>query len=184
MTMQRRLVMLVLGLALAVASLAFGATAHAAPTGAADGGQATLSAYSFIRNQNSGKCLQPKSSYANAVVVQRTCGPWGGMGWALQDVGGGYYWLVNNHSGMCLDLQANSEAEVVPGTLVQQFWCKIEYTSEQWQLVPSTVSGYYHLKNRVKGLCADIRHRSTANDAPLQVIECKYYESAQRFQFL
>jgi alpha-L-fucosidase len=180
----RRLVPLVLAMALTLGSLAVSTTAHAAPPAGADGKAAALSAFSFIRNQNSGKCLQPRSSYPNALVVQRTCGPWGGMGWALQNVGGGYYWLVNDYSGLCMDLQANSEEEVVRGTPVQQFWCNIEYTSEQWQLVPSTTAGYYHLRNRVKGLCADVRNRSTANDAQLQVVECKYYESAQRFQFL
>lgn len=180
----RRLVMLVLGMALSVGSLAFSTTAHAAPRGGPDGKAAALNAFSFIRNQNSGKCLQPKSGNPNALVVQRTCGPWGGMGWALQYVGNGYYWLVNDYSGLCMDLQANSEAEVVRGTPVQQFWCNIEYTSEQWQLVPSTTAGYYLLRNRVKGLCADVRNRSTANDAQLQVIECKYNEAAQRFQFL
>jgi hypothetical protein len=180
MTTRRRLVQLILGLTFALGSVASATTAQAAP--AAPTGDTALSAFAPIRNENSGKCLQPKNSYANAVVVQRTCGPWGGMGWALQDIGGGYHWLVNNHSGMCLDLQANSEAEVVRGTLVQQFWCKIEYTGEQWQLVSSTTPGYYHLRNRIKGLCADIRHRSTANDAVLQVIECKYNESAQRFR--
>lgn len=180
----RRLMPLVLATILSIGSLTVSTSAHAAPPGGPDDKAAALSAFTYIRNENSGKCLQPRSSDANALVVQRTCGPWGGMGWALQNIGGGYYWLVNNYSGMCMDLQANSEAEVVRGTLVQQFWCNIEYTGEQWQLVPSTTAGYYHLRNRIKGLCADIRNRSTANDAQLQVIECKSFESAQRFRFV
>lgn len=180
----RRFVLPVLGLVLSLGSLMPGTSAHAAQRNGGDGKVAGLSAFQFIRNENSGKCLQPKSSYQNAVVVQRTCGPWGGMGWALQNIGGGYYWLVNDYSGLCMDLQANTEEEVVRGTLVQQFWCNIEYTGEQWQLVPSTTPGYYHLRNRIKGLCADVRNRSTANDALIQVIECKTHESAQRFRLV
>jgi alpha-L-fucosidase len=179
----RRLLPLVL--AAGLSAVAFAAPAQAGPGSGPDGGPAAAGTSTFIRNENSGKCLQPKSPlYPNSVVVQRTCGPWGGMNWSVQYVGGGYYWIVNTYSGLCLDLQANSEAEVVRGTLVQQFTCRAEYTGEQWQLVPSSTPGYYHLRNRIKGLCADVRNRSTANDAVIQVIECKDWESAQRFRLV
>jgi Ricin-type beta-trefoil lectin domain len=92
--------------------------------------------------------------------------------------------LVNQASQMCLDLQVNSEAEVVPGTLVQQFYCWTGYTSEQWNR--SSGSRHYHFQvwTRIKGLCLDVRNRSSANGALLQVYSCKYYEDAQEFRFV
>ncbi|HCT75213.1 MAG TPA: hypothetical protein DGT23_01180 [Micromonosporaceae bacterium] len=185
MSTGRKLAMLVLtGAMVSVGTLASATGAQAAPQPEPRAG-VTAAPYYYIINKHSGKCLQPKSpSYANSIVVQRTCGPWGGMTWGLFDIGGGYYWLINQYSGMCMDLQANSEEEVVRGTLVQQFWCSAAYTSEQWRLVPGPApSGYYQLVNRVKGLCADIQFRSSANEAKLQVIECKYNEPAQLFRF-
>jgi hypothetical protein len=188
-TMSRmgKLTMLVLiGIAVAAGTFGAGTAAQAASQPQPLASTTAAAPYYFIQNVHSSRCLQPTSpAAANSVIVQRTCGPWGGMTWGLLYYGNGYYWLVSQYSGMCLDLQANSEAEVVRGTLVQQFYCSGEYTSEQWRLVPGPApTGTYQLQNRVKGLCADIQGRSSANNAKLQVIECKYNEPAQLFRFL
>jgi hypothetical protein len=185
MNMRRSLTALVLATAVAATS----GLALAAPVNAAPAGQGVqplgVGAFEQIRNEYSNKCIIPKgnSSNANAPIVQRTCENRNHHRWVFTPVGNGYYWIVNQGSGMCLDLAANSEEEVTYGTRVQQFWCSSEYTSEQWYPISYYGTPIFWLQNRVKGLCLDVLGRSTSNDAPLQVIECKIAqdERAQLF---
>lgn len=186
MSTGRRLATLLVGLTLSLGGLALGPAAQAAPGPGHEISPAAAGNFYQVVNKHSNKCVTPRgnSTGLNALVVQRSCENRVSHRWAPEYVGNGYYWLVNQGSGLCLDLQANSEEEVQIGTLVQQFACRVEYTSEQWELVPGPApSGHYQLRNRVKGLCADVKFRSTANDAQLQVIECKYNEPAQLFRF-
>jgi len=173
----------VTGIAVMLSTLVFGTGAQAAARPDGPGIEYVDGPPYYIINKYSNKCLQPQHFDANALINQRTCGPWGTMPWNLQYVGNGYYWIVNDYTQMCMDLQANSEAEVTYGTLVQQFPCSTIYPTEQWRLVVNVPTGYYQLVNRVKGLCADIQFRSPNNGALLQVIECKTNEPAQLFRF-
>jgi hypothetical protein len=186
METRRRLATLVLSTMLAaVVGLAFGGAASAAPASRPGPEPLAAGIFAQIVNEYSNKCVIPKgnSTNGNAPIVQRTCEERVNHRWALYPTGNGYYWIVNQGSGLCLDLVANSEDEVVIGTRVQQFWCSTAYTSEQWQLISYFGTGIYLFQTRIKGLCLDVLGRSTGNDVLLQVIECKLYEPAQHFRF-
>ncbi|MEU7822804.1 RICIN domain-containing protein [Catellatospora sp. NPDC049133] len=185
MNIRQRLATLVVTAAVAVATgLASAGPASAAPTGQ-DNQTMGVGVFEQIRNEYSYKCLIPKgnSSNHNAPIVQRSCENRPHHRWALFPTSNGYYWIVNQGSGLCLDLAANSEDEVQIGTRVQQFTCNAAYTSEEWTPISYFGTGRYLYQNKVKGLCLDVLGRSTGNDVPLQVIECKLYEPAQQFYY-
>lgn len=184
MNMRRRLAALVLATGVALSGgLATGAPVTAAPA-QQDVKPAAVGVFQQIRNVWSGKCVIPKgnSSNHNALIVQRTCENRVHHRWILQPLNNGYYWIINQGSGLCLDLVVNSEAEVIPGVKVQQFGCETFYTSEQWRPV-NFGSGYISFQTLIHGLCLDVLFRSTANDAQLQVVECKPFEPAQWFYY-
>lgn len=185
MNMRRRLATMVTAVVVAVtAGTALAGSAHAAPT-SQDVQPLGVGVFQQIRNEFSNKCIIPKgnSLNPNAPIVQRTCENRTQHRWALFSTGNGYYWIVNQGSGLCLDLAANSEDEVTYGTRAQQFTCDMAYTSEQWAPISYFGTGIYLYQNRVKNLCLDVLGRSGSNDAPLQVIECKLYETAQQFYY-
>jgi hypothetical protein len=82
-----------------------------------------------------------------------------------------------------MDLLANSPGEVVPGTLVQQFWCNPEWTSEDWFLPAIADPGDRLLVTKVNVLCGEIENRSTAEGARLRLNRCNSGERAQQFRF-
>jgi hypothetical protein len=180
---KRRLALLLLAsMTTIAAALATGATAQAA------GPHAAAAGFPFavnIINFSSNKCLQPDSGNPNAIVVQRTCDSANFLQrWYTSQLADGYSFVVNQGTGLCMDLQANSEAEVGSGTLVQQFYCSVDFTTEHWNFVPGSRVNHYQVFNLVKGLCLDLRGRSSANGAPIQVWECKFLETAQEFRFV
>jgi len=117
-------------LAVVAATLTGGSAAQAAGPqgGAAAEPRAGVAAWSsfpqIITNFASGKCLQPKAAALNALVEQRTCDTTNSLQkWRSEDAGSGFVRLRNVGSNLCMDLQANSEAEVGNGTLIQVFVC-------------------------------------------------------------
>jgi len=186
--------MLVLGMTLSIGSLAFAATAHAAPWAGHQVGPAAIGTFrqtTFyqIINQNSNKCLTPigNSTNPNVLIVQRSCENRASHQWRIVSGGTpGQFSLVNRANGFCMDLQGRSL-----GTLVTQSngICDSGVTTESWLLVASNTPPYYRLQNALPrfengvDLCADVRNRSTADDAQIQAIECKPNEAAQRFLF-
>ena len=182
-TVRRRLAVLILTIvATTTGPLAAGTGAHAGPRPPAslvDWGPTHV-----IVNYHSNKCLQPNSYSANALVVQYTCGTTNLQKWRIVLQANGYAWLQNVGSRMCMDLKANSEAEVVNGTLVQVFHCSTTYTTEQWNRSTGSRLQYFQTWNRVKGLCLDVQDGSSANNARLQVWSCKYHETAQQFRYI
>jgi hypothetical protein len=181
MNMRRRLATLALTVVMTGGGLAFPGMAAAAPAG--DTAPQAIGSFTQMVNEYSRKCVIPKgkSLNANAPIVQRTCENNATHRWIMTPLGNGYYWVINQGSGLCLDLAANSEEEVTYGTRVQQFHCSTAYTGEQWRKIDYFGTGIYLLQNRIKNLCMDVQFRSGSNDAPLQVIECKLYEIAQHF---
>jgi hypothetical protein len=184
----RRLTRLVLAGLMAVvaalAGLATGSPASAKPA-AAGGSTAAFPFAVTIRNFSSNKCLQPATINPNAVIVQRSCDSRNFLQrWTTSDLGDGYHFLVNQGSTLCLDLQANSEDEVGNGTLTQQFLCSAQYNSEHWNFVPGSRVNHYQVFTLDKGLCLDVRDRSSADGAVIQVWDCKFLETAQEFRFV
>jgi hypothetical protein len=181
-----RLAMVVLaGVAMAVSALTFATGAQAA---APASGQNVVAASGFpfnIINYNSNKCLQPQTTAPNAIIVQRSCDSTNFLQrWALTDLGDGYSFFVNQGTNQCMDLQANNEDEVGNGTLVQQFICSANYTSEHWNFVSGSRANHYQVFDKDKGLCLDVRNRSSAENAVIQIWDCKFIETAQEFRFV
>jgi hypothetical protein len=170
---------LVAGLMAAVTGLAPGGAARAAPP-APDGATTNANPILTITNLHSNRCIGPENGTPNALIRQRGCNRSSTQLWEFVPTGSEYL-LVNRGTGYCLDLQANSEDEVVWGTLAQQFWCNGAYDSEYWYLVLVSYP-YYQLVNRVKNLCLDVRGRSSSDGALLQVWGCKSGEPAQLFR--
>jgi hypothetical protein len=172
-------------IAVTVGTLAFAGSAQAAPPAGPHAPTASFAFAQNIINFSSNKCLQPQSANRNAIVVQRRCDSTNFLQrWFVSDLGDGYSFLVNQGSGLCMDLQANSEAEVGNGTLVQVFDCFAGYTSEHWAFSQGSRVNHYQIFNKDKGLCADVRNRSSADGAVLQIWECKFLETAQEFRFV
>ena len=78
------------------------------------------------------------------------------------DAGGGYYAIVNRHSGRALD---------VSGALPNDGQALIQFTSrgatnQQWQLV-ATDSGYHRIVSRMSGKVADVFDRGLENGAAI-----------------
>jgi hypothetical protein len=185
---KRRLAALVLsGVMVCAGALVAGSTAQAAtaPVGV-NALPALWSDYGqHIVNYHSGKCLQPQSTAPQARIEQRTCtSPSSLQRWKVIDSGDGHAMLVNQGSGLCLDLFVNSEAEVALGTPVQQFSCWNGYTSEYWKRSRGSRYEYFQVLTRIKNLCLDVRDRSSSDGAPLQLWTCDFYEVAQEFKFV
>jgi hypothetical protein len=179
----RRSLAVVLGLAaVAVTTLVTATPATAART-ADSAAMESLGASQYIVNRHSNKCLQPVGDFANALIVQRTCNTGLRQQWRAVDRGNGFAWYVNVSSGLCLDLVSNSEDEVGNGTLVQQFFCSAEYTSELWRREASSDPLHLLLASWIRG-CVDVRNRSTLDTAVIQVYACKFAEPAQQFRFV
>jgi hypothetical protein len=173
-------VVVAVGLALALAT-SLSAAAQAAPgAGWATGRQ-------NIVNRYSGKCLQPQSLAPGALIIQRTCGYGTSQKWVAVPIGTtGYVQLRNEASGLCLDLQSNSEADVHAGTLAQQFWCSTEFTSEYWNRSPAdgTDTQTFTVYSGIRGLNLDVRNRSKVDGALVQVWYFTRFEQAQQFRFV
>ena len=145
--------------------LVFGTGSQAAPTAKAPQAAVALAPGYWsdygqtIVNYNSNKCLQPQSYAAQAFIEQRTCDGSSLQRWKLSDPGTGYAVLVNQGSGLCIDLYANSEDEVGNGILLEQFYCNVAYTGQQWARSWGSRRYHYQVQNRIKGLCLDVRNR-------------------------
>jgi len=170
-----RMKALLVAAALVAGTLTISTSAHAAPP---HDGIVTL------QNHRSGLCLAPNGPFANAGIGQVPCWPLDpAQQWKREQHGDGSAWLVNQGTGFCLDLFANSPAEVVPGTLVQQFTCNLAWTSEDWYPTPSTSSGRFVLVTKVNALCAETENRSTNVGARLRLNRCNLGERSQQFRF-
>jgi hypothetical protein len=175
-----------------VSVLAAMAGSLVASTGAqADAGpQAGIAAWSSfpqkIITYVGNKCLQPRSLAANALIEQRTCDSTvSKQKWRSEDAGGGFVKLRNVASGLCLDLVVNSDAEVQPGVLAQQFYCSSVYTSEDFNRSRGSRVDHFQVWTRIRtSICLEVRNGSSSNGALIQINGCSYYTSAQQFKFV
>jgi hypothetical protein len=183
MGIHRRLTTVFLaGLVAAVASLAVSGTAQSAPPAGGTAGHVD-NAIILIVNWYSGKCVRPENGTQNALIRQYSCLQFPAYRWELRPTPSGYYQLVNQagSKNMCLDLQANSEDEVMWGTRTQQFYCNDAWTSELWW-IRYVQYPYFQLRTYVKDLCLDVRNRSGSDGALLQLWGCNDGEQAQLFR--
>jgi hypothetical protein len=173
-----------LRLAAATIVAAMLAVAAPAPAGAAADVAPALVAGELIVNQRSNLCLAPNGPFAHAGIGQFPCdrvSPY--HRWERLSIDGVFVQLRNVGTGFCIDLFANSESEVVPSTLAQQFWCNTAHTGEHWWLLRSQRVGHHLLRTKINALCAEIEERSTAIAKRVRLNHCRGAEPSQQFLF-
>jgi hypothetical protein len=137
-----------------------------------------------IINFNSNKCLQPAGTLPTALIVQVSCSSTSSLQqWSVSDLGDGTGLLRNLGSGLCMDLQVDNDGQVGIPTLVSQRDCSAGRNTAHWEFTHGSRQHFDQVFNLVQGLCMDVQNRSSADNALLQVIECKFLETAQEFQF-
>ena len=161
MNNRRRIASLILaGAVPAVVSVTAAIPAHA------DGGFVTLS------NFGSGLCAEvnPQDNYfANgARVQQQTCNGQLEQAWLRVGVGGGYYNLVNQRSGQCMDVRNGQNADRVQ---VQQWTCT-NTPGMKWKIQRTGVNGSDRLISQIGGRCLDVAGGSLAPGAKIQIYSC------------
>src|SRR4051812_35214462 len=78
---------------------------------------------------------------------------WNGGGnqkWEFRDAGGGYFQIVNQNSGKCLDV---ANASAANGANVIQYTCG-GGQNQQWQWVAT--GSYFQVRARHSGKCLDV----------------------------
>jgi hypothetical protein len=102
--------------------------------------------YTFTAD-NSGLCLDAPSTGSGVQLVQSTCNGTSAQAFSLVPNSGintsSWYEVVNEGSGLCASAAGGSTAN---GTAVEQLACT-GATSQLWQFVPTSVSGYYDVVN-------------------------------------
>jgi glucosylceramidase len=102
--------------------------------------------YTFVAD-NSGLCLDAPSNSSGVQLVQETCNSASAQAFTLVANSGintsSWYEVVNEGSGLCASAAGGSTAN---GTAVQQLPCT-GATSQLWQFVATSVSGYYEVLN-------------------------------------
>ena len=137
-----------------------------------------------IINFSSNKCLQPAGVLPTALIVQVSCSTTSTLQqWSVSDQGDGHGLLRNLGSGLCMDLQVDNDSQVGIPTLVSQRDCTAGRNTARWGFSAGSRSHFDQIFNQVQGRCMDVQNRSSADNALLQVIECKFLETAQEFQF-
>ena len=105
------------------------------------------SGYYTFTADNSGLCLDAPSTSSGVQLEQETCNSSTAQAFSLVPNSGintsSWYEVVNEGSGLCASAAGGSTAN---GTAVEQLACT-GATSQLWQFVPTSVSGYYEVLN-------------------------------------
>jgi hypothetical protein len=119
-------------------------------------------------------CLDvPSSSTSDGEVIQLyTCNNTGAQRFTFQPVTDGFYRIVNQNSGKCLDVQGELDEL---GALVQQLGCTakpVDAPNQQFRLEP-TDSGYYRVIPRHSVKCFRMKNGGTVTGTQLTQYDCK-----------
>jgi hypothetical protein len=109
-----------------------------------------------------------------ATVWQWECNGTGAQRVTLTSAGGGYYLLVFDHSGKCLDVAWGGTAN---GDDLIQYDCTGEPHSMQWALVATGSPHPYRLQNRNSGKCVDVQYQSLSQGEILHQWTCGSQDS-------
>jgi non-reducing end alpha-L-arabinofuranosidase len=105
------------------------------------------SGYYTFTPDNSSLCLDAPSTSSGVQLVQETCNSSTAQAFSLVPNSGintsSWYEVVNEGSGLCASAAGGGTAN---GTAVEQLACT-GATSQQWQFVATSVSGYYEVLN-------------------------------------
>ncbi len=90
--------------------------------------------------------------------------------------GAGYFTVVNQYTGKCLDVAAGSTAD---GAKIQQWACNGS-AAQQWRLT-ATGTGAYQLISRASGKCADLSGWNTADGTYVNQWGCGTNQANQQW---
>jgi hypothetical protein len=115
---------------------------------------------SMLAVRHSDKVAQVRtSSAANAAPIVQAPGVGAASQlWSFQDVGSGYYHVINRASGKCLDVNGQSTED---GASVIQYPCGTGQ-NQQWKMADQG-NGWFELVVRHSGKCLDVKDQSTAD---------------------
>ena len=122
--------------------------------------------YRLIQNYGSGLCLQTPPGNETSVgwqLVQQPCNPAVvAQRWALNNLGGSTYQLINLASGGCMD----AHGAYVDRTPVDTWPCST-ISNQRW-----TITGTFQFKAAANNKCLDVAAGSLAPGAPIQIYGC------------
>jgi hypothetical protein len=99
-----------------------------------------------------------------ARVIQYTYNGSGNDEWGFNDLGGGYYALINRRSTLAMVVQSASNAD---NAAVVQYTFGGSNTDDEWQAIDHS-GGYYRIINRNSGKALTVAGASTSNSAAFQ----------------
>jgi len=117
--------------------------------------------------QHSGKCADAVNATAANPVVQNSCSGASPQSWRFSPVGADTYTIVNNGSGLCLDVNGGSTAN--SAGIIQWNCNGAANQTFQLNLVSAKV---YRLIATHSGKCVDVASASTADAARLIQFTC------------
>lgn len=154
------------------------------PNGGGGGGGGNPGAgWVELVNRTSTKCVDDTDwgTAEGTPVQQYGCGDHqANQQWQLVPTDGGYYRVVNRHSGLVLDVTGGPGA-TASGVRVQ-LWSSWNGPNQQWKLVPQG-NGEYALVARHSGKCLDVPWSSIDNGVRLQQWDCNG-TGAQAFRII
>ncbi|MGH3734305.1 MAG: RICIN domain-containing protein [Micromonosporaceae bacterium] len=130
---------------------------------------ASVNIFGFIRNYDSGKCVQMNGT-GYYQIVQQTCNwDWGGrQSWSIYELlgqsGSGKHWIEQN--GECLE--AHPYDDSVP---VYTDECNINSVRQVWRFVYQG-NGVYLIRNNHTDRCLYVKRGSLANGAYIGTAHC------------
>lgn len=130
---------------------------------------ATPAVYYTLKARHSGRLADvyyEQSLSDGGNVIQMSADGGTNQKWWSDDVGGGYYNIVNRNSGKCLDVFGASTTD---GTKVVQWACN-GGSSQQWQWV--AIGSYYQLKARHSSKCLNVARSWLAEGEQLEQRAC------------
>ncbi|MEV6824960.1 RICIN domain-containing protein [Amycolatopsis sp. NPDC051102] len=150
----RAVTILTLAITLSVTTIATGSASSTLITPKAAG------VYAKLINKNSEKCMNiPGGSTEEGVgVTQFTCGDWEDHKWTFDQVSGGWYWIRNAHSNLCLAIESGSRGE----QLVQLPCTAIQWRLWRFEIAPD---GRFQLINQFTGMCIGVAGGSEVDNA-------------------
>jgi expansin (peptidoglycan-binding protein) len=141
------------------------------PDGPGDSGNTIANGTYKLVARHSGKAMDAyKQQTGNGTQIQQYS-YWGGSGqkWTVTDTGSGYYKIMGVQSGKSLDIDY-SYGGTANGTKVQ-LWSYWNGPSQQFKFA-ATDSGYYRITpNCATGSCLDVKGKSTADRALVQLYQ-------------
>lgn len=147
-----------------------------------DGPQIKEDVYALVPRCAPSACLDVKgNSTENGANVQiwENCHT-ANQQWKVESVGDGYYKLVSQRSGRCLDV---SQKDFTSGTNVQQYDFSNVHDSQRWRFEDAGDGYYYIISKGGKDLCLDVSGGGKKDGTNVQIYT-KNQTDAQKWKLV